>query len=125
MHKQVLIVDESATVRKVLEEILTEAGYEVTEAENGEQALACADKRKFDLLLADVKMPEMDGFELVKLLRKIDGYRFTPTIMLNSDNDPPERNECVAAGVSGWLNKPFQPKQVLQIIQIVTPSGLI
>lgn len=121
MRKKVLIVDDSATVRKVLESALTDAGYEVTEAVNGEEALGLAGESKYDLLMTDLNMPVMDGFDLVKEFRKIEGCRFTPTIMLTTEVDPLKKIESYQYGVSGWLNKPFQPEQVLRIIKVVTP----
>ncbi len=124
MLKRVLVVDDSETVRKILEATLTAAGYEVTEAEDGVEALAYAGSSHFDLLMTDLKMPKMDGYELVKSFRKLDGYRFTPAIMLTSENDLLKKQNCLAAGVSSWLTKPFRPEQVLQIIKMVTPTNL-
>ena len=123
MNKRVLVVDDSKTVRKILESTLTDAGYEVTEAENGEQALAYASVCHFDLLMTDLNMPVMNGFEMVKAFRELDGYRFTPAIMLSSESDVLKKSECLDVGVSSWLTKPFKPEHVLQIIQMVTPSG--
>lgn len=121
MQKRVLVVDDSATVRKVLQDALSGAGYEVTEAENGVQALECAEDANFDLLMTDLNMPQMDGFELVREFRKLEGYRFTPTIMLTTEMDIQKKTECFEVGVSGWLNKPFETKQILQIIKIIAP----
>jgi len=122
MRKRVLIVDDSATVRKVLETTLSEAGYDVTEAVNGQQALEYAQQSKYDLLMTDLNMPVMDGFDLVKEFRKINGCRFTPTIMLTTEGNPLKKIESFQIGVNGWLNKPFQPNHVLRIINIVTPQ---
>ena len=122
MRKRVLIVDDSATVRKVLETTLSEAGYDVTEAENGQQALEYAQQSKYDLLMTDLNMPVMDGFDLVKEFRKINGCRFTPTIMLTTEGNPLKKIESFQIGVNGWLNKPFQPDHVLRIIKIITPQ---
>lgn len=122
MQKKVLIVDDSATVRKVLQMALSDAGYEVTEAENGQQALTLAGQSDFDLLMTDLNMPIMDGFELVREFRKLDGCRFTPTIMLTTENRVLKKTECFEVGLSGWLNKPFQADQVLQIIQVIAPQ---
>lgn len=121
MRKRVLIVDDSATVRKVLEMALSNAGYDVTEAQNGKQALEFAGQNKYDLLMTDLNMPVMDGIDLVKELRQLDGYRFTPTIMLTTVVDPLKKIESYQYGVNGWLNKPFVPEQVLRIIKVVTP----
>ena len=122
MQKRVLVVDDSATVRKVLQAALSGAGYDVTEAESGEQALEYAENSNFDLLMTDLNMPQMDGFELVRKFRKMDGYRFTPTIMLTTERNILKKTECFEVGVSGWLNKPFQPKQILQIIKLIAPQ---
>ena len=122
MRKRVLVVDDSATVRKVLQMALSDAGYEVTEAENGEQALELAGQGEFDLLMTDLNMPVMDGLELVKEFRKIKGCRFTPAVMLTTESNALKKTECFEVGLSGWLNKPFQAEQVLQIIKIITPQ---
>ena len=121
MRKKVLIVDDSVTVRNALENTLTEAGYDVSQAHNGREALEKAGNSKFDLLITDLNMPVMDGMNLVQEFRKIDGYRFVPTIMLTTESNALKKIECFELGVSGWLNKPFHPDQVLRILKIVAP----
>ncbi len=121
MRKKVLIVDDSATVRKALESTLTGAGYAVTEADNGQNALELAESSRFDLLITDLNMPKMDGMEFVREFRKLAGCRFTPTIMLTTESNALKKIESFEIGVSGWLNKPFHPDQVLRILRIIAP----
>lgn len=121
MRKKVLIVDDSSTVRKSLEATLSDAGYDVTEAESGQSALELADRSRFDLLITDLNMPNMDGMELVREFRKLEGCRFTPAIMLTTENNALKKIESFEIGVSGWLKKPFESGQVLRILKIVAP----
>lgn len=121
MRKKVLIVDDSATVRRALEETLTDAGYAVTEASDGLDALEMAGRSRFDLLITDLNMPKMNGMDFVKEFRKLDGCRFTPTIMLTTESNTLKKIESFEIGVSGWLNKPFHPDQVMRILRIIAP----
>jgi two-component system chemotaxis response regulator CheY len=121
MRKKVLIVDDSTTVRKALETTLTDAGYAVTEADNGQNALELAGHSQFDLLITDLNMPKMDGMDFVREFRKLEGCRFTPAIMLTTESNTLKKIESFEIGVSGWLNKPFQPEQVMRILRIVAP----
>lgn len=122
MQKRVLVVDDSETVRKILGTALADAGYDVTEAVDGEEALEQASLVTFDLLMTDLKMPKMDGIELVREFRRIEGCRFTPTIMLTSDRSDERQREGRGLGVNGWLHKPFEPEQLLKIIKLITPK---
>ena len=120
--KRVMTVDDSATVRNVLSMSLEAAGYEVCFATDGEDALRKMQGEEFDLLVTDLNMPRMSGIDLIKEVRRMPGKRFMPIIMLTSSNQPEMKLAGKAAGASGWITKPFEPKQLLSIAKMVCPN---
>ena len=98
---------------------LKAAGYEVTEAEDGAVALGLARQGKYRVVLADVNMPNMDGITLVRNLRTLPDYKFTPLLMLTTESTPEKKAEGKAAGATGWLVKPFNPEQLIATSQKV------
>lgn len=119
MSLRILAVDDSASMRQMVAFTLQSAGFEVTEAEDGAVALGLAQKEKFKLVLADVNMPNMDGLTLVKNLRTLPDYKFTPLLMLTTESTPEKKAEGKAAGATGWLVKPFNPEQLIATIRKV------
>jgi two-component system chemotaxis response regulator CheY len=116
---KILAVDDSASMRQMVTFTLKGAGYEVTEAANGKEALALAQKGAFNLVLTDVNMPEMDGISLIKELRALPAYKFTPMLMLTTESAAHKKAEGKAAGATGWIVKPFNPDQLLATIKKV------
>ncbi|MDM4770784.1 response regulator [Solimonas sp. SE-A11] len=116
---RILAVDDSTSMRQMVSFTLKSAGYDVAEAEDGLAALALAQKEKFSLVLADVNMPNMDGLSLVRALRGMADYKFTPLLMLTTESTPEKKQEGKAAGATGWLVKPFNPEQLVATIQRV------
>jgi two-component system chemotaxis response regulator CheY len=88
MSNRILAVDDSTSMRQMVTFTLSSAGFDVTEAEDGVVALNLARKQKFDLVLADVNMPNMDGLTLVRELRGLSEYKFTPLLMLTTESTP-------------------------------------
>ena len=122
MAKTVMIVDDSSSLRQVVCIVLKGAGYEVLEAADGEDAVARLDGRKVDLIISDVNMPRMDGITLVKEIKKLPDYKFTPIMMLTTVSDEDKKREGQAAGAKAWLVKPFVPAQMLTAVMKVLPS---
>ena len=116
---RLLAVDDSASMRQMVAFTLSSAGFEVAEAPDGAAALAMAQKEKFRLVLADVNMPNMDGISLVRALRGLPEYKFTPLLMLTTEAGPEKKAEGKAAGATGWLVKPFNPEQLLNTVKRV------
>lgn len=116
---KILAVDDSASMRQMVAFTLKAAGFDVTEAEDGKVALGLAQQSKFNLLLCDVNMPNMDGLTLVKTLRQNPDYKFTPMLMLTTESTPEKKAEGKAAGATGWLVKPFNPEQLISTIKKV------
>jgi two-component system chemotaxis response regulator CheY len=110
---RILTVDDSAPMRDLVAVTLTQAGYEVMQAKDGLEALELARDEHFDLVLADLNMPKMNGIELIRALRAEANYRMTPILMLTTESDLAKRREGKAAGATGWIVKPFFPDQLI------------
>jgi len=116
MAKTVLIVDDSASLRMVVNAALTGAGYEVLEADDGPPALELLDGRKINLMVCDINMPLMDGLTVVKTMKERPKYRFTPVIMLTTEWTDEMKMKGKEVGAKGWLVKPFKPEQLLAAV---------
>ncbi len=116
---KILAVDDSASMRGMVAFTLRGAGHEVTEAENGQLALDAARGSAFDLVLADVNMPVMDGIAMVREMRGLDAYKGVPILMLTTESHTERKMEGKAAGATGWLVKPFDPEQLLATVKRV------
>jgi len=122
MSKNILVVDDSATLRQVISMALTGAGYSVVEACDGMDALNKLDGQKIHLIISDVNMPKMDGISLVKAVKQMPNYKFTPIIMLTTESEEAKKKEGQAAGAKAWVVKPFQPSQMLSAVsKLVAP----
>jgi two-component system chemotaxis response regulator CheY len=122
MAKLIMIVDDSSSLRTVVGIALKNAGYEVVEACDGKDALAKLGGRKFNLIVSDVNMPNMDGITFVSQLKQNPSYRFTPVIMLTTEGDEAKKAAGKAAGAKAWVLKPFQPPVLLDAIaKLVLP----
>lgn len=119
MGKTILIVDDSASLRQVVSIALRGAGYDVLEAQHGQDALGKLDGKKINLIISDVNMPVMDGITLVKEVKKLAAYKFTPIIMLTTEGSDDKKKEGQAAGAKAWIVKPFQPEQMLKAVSML------
>lgn len=112
----ILAVDDSASMRQMVRFTLEGAGYEVVQAVDGVEALDFARTRGVDLVLTDVNMPRMDGITLVKELRTLGTYKFTPMLVLTTESGQETKQRGKQAGATGWIVKPFNPEQLLSTI---------
>ncbi len=119
MSARILVVDDSASMRQMVAYALTSAGYAVDEAEDGQVALGRAQGQRFNAVVTDVNMPNMDGISLIRSLRALPDYKFTPMLMLTTESAADKKAEGKAAGATGWLVKPFNPEQLVATIQKV------
>ncbi len=117
MTKNILIVDDSSALRQVVNIALTRAGYSVVEACDGRDALSKLDGNKFHLIVSDVNMPNMNGIEFLKELKKNAQYKFTPVIMLTTENQQEMMQKGKEAGAKAWVVKPFKPEKMLAAIE--------
>jgi two-component system chemotaxis response regulator CheY len=116
MAKKILIVDDSASVRTVAKIALNEAGYETTEAINGEEALQRLSADRVHLIVSDVNMPVMDGITFLKRVKALPQYKFTPVIMLTTEAGQDMKEQGRQAGAKAWITKPFQPRNLVDAV---------
>ncbi len=115
----ILAVDDSASMRQMVSFTLKGAGFDVIEAVDGKDALTKAQSSQADIVLTDVNMPNMDGIQLIKELRKLPQYKFTPMLLLTTESAESKKAEGKAAGATGWLVKPFNPDQLIATLKKV------
>ena len=115
MHT-ILAVDDSASMRQMVAFTLKSAGYLVTEAVDGHDALEKAAKADFDLVLTDQNMPRMDGLTLTRKLRDIPKFKSKPILILTTESSDAMKQAGRAAGATGWLVKPFDPAKLTEVV---------
>jgi len=115
--KRVLTVDDSASVRQMVCFTLQKAGYEVAEAVDGKDGIAKAGNGKFDLIITDLNMPNVDGIQLITAVRKLPGYAFVPILMLSTESQAEKKDAGRKAGATGWIVKPFNAEQLVVVVQ--------
>jgi two-component system, chemotaxis family, chemotaxis protein CheY len=115
MHS-ILAVDDSASMRQLVSFTLKNAGYNVLEAIDGQDALEKSGARDFDLVLTDQNMPRMPGIELVKKLRDNPKFKSTPILILTTESSDEMKQAGRAAGATGWLVKPFDPARLVEVV---------
>lgn len=118
----ILAVDDSASMRQMVSFTLRSSGYDVIEAIDGQDALDKIGDRHVDLVLTDQNMPRMDGLTLIRELRGVDRFKRTPILMLTTESSDEMKQAGRAAGATGWMVKPFDPKRLLEIISKVLPN---
>ncbi len=119
MGKLIMTADDSASVRQMVNFTLTQAGYEVVEAVDGEDALEKLESMPVNMLFADLNMPKMDGIELIRQVRKNPRYKFMPIVMLTTESQMKKKQEGKTAGATGWIVKPFRPEQLIGVVRKV------
>jgi two-component system, chemotaxis family, chemotaxis protein CheY len=115
-----LIVDDSRVMRRILSHILKKLGFSSQEAANGAEALtALKESPPFDLLLLDWVMPEMNGFQLLQLLRTDPQFDTLPILVITSDSDLSRLKEAMSAGASEYLMKPFTEEAIREKLALL------
>ena len=118
----ILVVDDSASLRQVVSIALKGAGYDVIEACDGKDGLSKLNGQKINLIVSDVNMPNMDGISMLKEVKAMPAYKFTPVIMLTTEAGEDMKKQGQAAGAKAWVVKPFKPEQMLAAVsKLVAP----
>lgn len=124
MAKTIFLVDDSATMLMSVKNNLEIAGFTVETAEDGVKALAkLKGGLKPDLIITDINMPNMGGLELIKNVKELPGFRFTPILTLTTESEASKRDEGKKLGATGWLVKPMGGADLLKVIKQVLPGA--
>lgn len=117
MTKKVLVVDDSPTMRNMLKAAMQEQGFDVEMAEDGLDAIKVSAEKKWDLVITDINMPNMDGIELIRELRKTEQCKFTPILVITTEGGDNAKKAGKDAGASGWMTKPFSPDTLAKAVK--------
>jgi two-component system chemotaxis response regulator CheY len=119
--KRILTIDDSKTMRDMLRFTLVDAGYDVLQAVDGQDGLDVLRKERVDVVITDINMPKLDGYGVIRHLRADAGYDDTPILVLSTESDQKTKDIGRDAGATGWLVKPFDPDQLVEIVRQVSP----
>jgi two-component system cell cycle response regulator DivK len=117
MGKCILVVEDQEDNRQILRDLLGNAGFDLIEAENGEQALAALAKQRPDLILMDIQLPIMDGYEATRRIRTNPEMKDIPIIAVTSYALAGDEAKALAAGCSAYITKPFSPRALLSKVR--------
>jgi CheY-like chemotaxis protein len=115
--RRALVVDDVADVTEMLAVLLTHAGYEVKTASSAAAAIDIARHDQFDVIISDIGMPQMNGYELARELRGLPGYEAVPMVALTGYSKFDDRQRSLDAGFNAHLTKPIEPRELLDLIE--------
>lgn len=114
---RILIVEDTEDNRQIMRDVLTSAGFDVVEAHDGLMAVSRAAEAKPDLIVMDIQLPVLNGYEATRLIRADPGLRHVPVIAVTSYALSGDEEKARAAGCNGYIAKPFSPRQLLAIVR--------
>lgn len=121
MKKRILTIDDSKTMRDMLMVTLADAGFDVIQGVDGQDGLDTLGDGRVDVVITDINMPKMDGYEVIRQLRRNPVHKTTPILVLTTESDREKRGLAREAGATGWMVKPFDPDQLVATIRKVSP----
>jgi two-component system, chemotaxis family, chemotaxis protein CheY len=121
MTKRILTIDDSKTIRDMLMLTLADAGFDVLQAVDGKDGLDVLDREQVDVVITDINMPKMDGYEVIRHMRSNSAHKTTPILVLTTESEADKKNLARAAGATGWMVKPFDPDRLIATINKVAP----
>ena len=119
--KRILTIDDSKTMRDMLMLTLAEAGFDVIQAVDGQDGLDVLAREQVDVIITDINMPRMDGYEVIRNLRKNPAHKSTPILVLTTESEAEKKNLAREAGATGWMVKPFDPDRLVATVRKVAP----
>lgn len=122
---KILTVDDTKTMREMIRDTLSQNGYEVIEAYDGKDGILKLLNTRVDLIITDLHMPNIDGIEFLRRVRKSFVHKHTPVVMLTTESQKAKVLEAVSLGINGWILKPFTPEQLLEKVQKVLGNGSV
>ena len=121
MNKRILTIDDSKTIRDMLMLTLAEAGFDVLQAVDGQDGLDVLVNEQVDVVITDINMPRMDGYEVIRQLRSDPSHKTTPILVLTTESEAEKKNLAREAGATGWMVKPFDPDRLVATVRKVAP----
>jgi two-component system, cell cycle response regulator DivK len=121
MSKRILVVEDQDDNRRILRDLLTASGYELIEAVDGEQGLTAAEQERPDLILMDIQLPGIDGYEVTRRIKANEALRSIPIIAVTSYALSGDDQKAFEAGCDAYVTKPFSPRQLLAKIKEYLP----
>lgn len=115
--KRALVVDDSKTMRDMVSHVLKQAGFDPMCAVDGADALKVLGDQDVVIITSDFNMPNMNGVQLVQTLRQNPKYKFTPILLISTEQDVQIKEQAKQAGASGWVKKPFDPETLAAAIK--------
>lgn len=115
---KVLYVDDAPSMRKLVEMVLGKE-FDLTICADGQEALQATDSEQFDVILSDINMPVMTGFEFLEKVRTKDNYKYIPILMMTTEGSPEMKSKGKELGATGWIIKPFDPQKLPNVIKKV------
>ena len=117
MQKTVLAVDDSSSIRKMVEFSLKSRGFEVTTASDGLEAMETLAQGQFNAIILDINMPRMDGFEFLKKIKDNGAYASIPVVILSTEGQDEDKNIALSLGAEKYLVKPFKPSELIAVVE--------
>jgi two-component system cell cycle response regulator DivK len=121
MSKKILVIEDTEDNRQILRDLLGMAGYEMVEAHDGAEGVAKATEHKPDLILMDIQMPVMDGYEATRVLKADPALQSVPVVALTAYAMPHEREQALAAGCAGHIEKPIDTRSFISTLRTYLP----
>lgn len=118
MAKKILVTEDSATMRALISSTLQALGdFEIVEAANGFEALRMLPREKFDLVITDINMPDINGLELVSFIKKNEQYSDIPLFIVSTEGSERDKEKGMSLGADAYLVKPFSPTQLQELVR--------
>jgi two-component system chemotaxis response regulator CheY len=119
--KRILTIDDSKTIRDMLMLTLSDAGFEVLQAVDGQDGVDMMASEQVDVIITDINMPRMNGYEVIRHLRDDPEHKSTPILVLTTESTAEKKGLAREAGATGWMVKPFDPDQLIATVNRVSP----
>ncbi len=114
---RILTVDDSVSMRALLKHALASNGFNVVQAEDGQEALDWLAINDIDVIITDINMPRLDGFGLIEALRSCERHRDRPILVLSTESSDDKKARARAAGATGWIVKPFDADKLVAAVR--------
>jgi two-component system chemotaxis response regulator CheY len=121
MSKRILTIDDSRTIRDMLMVTLSGAGFNVSQAVDGQEGIDVLEKETFDVVITDINMPKKDGYDVIRAMRANPAHKGIPILVLTTEADTEKRQIARDAGATGWMVKPFDPERLVATVRKVAP----